>query len=75
MISKISELLKEKKVDGALVSGPANIRHISGFAGTESYLYLTPERKVILTDSRYTLQAEEESGGCEVRTISARQEI
>ena len=71
MISKISELLKEKKVDGALVSSPANIRHISGFAGTESYLYLTPERKVILTDSRYTLQAEEESGGCEVRTISA----
>ena len=52
MISKISELLKEKKVDGALVSSPANIRYLSGFAGTESYLSLPPERKVILTDSR-----------------------
>ena len=70
MISKISELLKEKKVDGALVSSPANIRYLSGFAGTESYLYLTPERKVILTDSRYTLQAEEEGKGCEVQTMS-----
>ena len=67
---KISELLKEKKVDAALVSSPANIRYLSGFAGTESYLYLTPERKVILTDSRYTLQAEEEGKGCEVQTMS-----
>ena len=67
---KISELLKEKNVDAALVSSPANIRYISGFAGTESYLYLDRERKVILTDSRYTLQAEEEGKDCEVRTMS-----
>lgn len=35
MISKISELLKEKKVDGALVSSPANIRYLSRLCGTE----------------------------------------
>ncbi len=70
MRTRIAELLKKKGVGAALLSSPANIRYISGFAGTESYLYLTPERRVILTDSRYTLQAEEEGEGCEVRTMS-----
>ena len=52
-----------------LAARPANIRYISGFAGTESYLYLSAERAVILTDSRYTLQAEKEGKNCGVRTI------
>ena len=67
---KISELLKEKNVDAALVSSPANIRYISGFAGTDSYLYLARDRKVILTDSRYTLQAEEAGKDCAVWTMN-----
>ncbi len=66
------ELQQTKDVDAVLVSSPANIRYLSGFAGTESYLYLSGNRKVILTDSRYTLQAGKESGGLEVRTISGR---
>ena len=54
------ELLRARGLDAALTARPANIRYISGFAGTESYLYLSAERAVILTDSRYTLQAEKE---------------
>ena len=67
---EVRSFLKKQKVDGVLAASPANIRYLSGFAGTESYLYLTRERKVILTDSRYTLQAEEEGKGCEVQTMS-----
>lgn len=63
------ELLRARGLDAALAARPANIRYISGFAGTESYLYLSAERAVILTDSRYTLQAEEEGKNCGVRTI------
>ena len=62
-------LLKEKGLDAAFIASPANIRYLSGFAGTDSYLYLSSKRQVILTDSRYTLQAEEEGKDCEVRTI------
>ena len=63
------ELLRARGLDAALTARPANIRYISGFAGTESYLYLSTERAVILTDSRYTLQAEKEGKDCQVRTI------
>ena len=63
------ELLRARGLDAALAARPANIRYISGFAGTESYLYLSAERAVILTDSRYTLQAEKEGKDCQVRTI------
>ena len=63
------QLLEEKGLDAAFIASPANIRYLSGFAGTDSYLYLSSKRQVILTDSRYTLQAEEEGKDCEVRTI------
>ncbi len=63
------KLLEEKGLDAAFIASPANIRYLSGFAGTDSYLYLSSKRQVILTDSRYTLQAEEEGKDCEVRTI------
>ncbi|HIT66188.1 MAG TPA: aminopeptidase P family protein [Candidatus Merdisoma merdipullorum] len=66
---ELTALLEERDLDAALVSCPANIRYLSGFVGTESYLYLSKERGVILTDSRYTLQAKEEAKGFEVQTI------
>lgn len=62
-------LLQNLDVDAVLVSRPANIRYLSGFVGSESYLYLSRERQMILTDSRYTLQAEEEAESFEVDTI------
>lgn len=66
------EVQKETGADAVLAASPANIRYLSGFAGTESYLYLSEKHQVILTDSRYTLQAKEESGGMEVRTIEGK---
>ena len=69
-IEAARKLLKEKGLDAAFLASPANIQYLSGFAGTDSYLYLSAAgRRVILTDSRYTLQAEEEGENCEVRTI------
>ncbi len=69
-IEAARKLLTEKGLDAAFLASPANIQYLSGFAGTDSYLYLSAAgRRVILTDSRYTLQAEEEGENCEVRTI------
>lgn len=64
------KLMRERQMDAVLAVRPANIRYLSGFVGSESYLYISMDRCVILTDSRYTLQAEEEGKGCEVQTIS-----
>lgn len=69
-IEEARKLLKEKGLDAAFIASAANICYLSGFVGRDSYFYLSGEKQVILTDSRYTLQAEEEGKGCEVRTIS-----
>ena len=64
------QILREYQTDAVLAALPANIRYLSGFVGSESYLYFSEKQQVILTDSRYTLQAEQEAEGCSVRTIS-----
>ncbi|MCI7812646.1 MAG: aminopeptidase P family protein [Lachnospiraceae bacterium] len=66
---KIAAVIGQKNVDAILVSDSYNIRHISQFRG-EGYLYLTKNRQVILTDSRYTTQAKGEAEEFEVFEIN-----
>lgn len=67
---KFDEIWKqEPHVDAVLVSDGYNMRYLSGFRGATGYLFLTPERKVLMTDSRYTTQAKEEAPDFEVLEI------
>jgi Xaa-Pro aminopeptidase len=43
-----------------------NIRYLCGFTGSNGLLVLLPDRGVFFTDSRYTLQARQETQGVEV---------
>lgn len=70
-IEKVRLLLKEKKLDAALVSCPYNMRYLSGFRGGTGYLFVAKNRQVLLTDSRYTTQGEQESPTYEVITVTA----
>ena len=60
MNQKIAQLLKENNLDALLVSGAANMRYFGGFTG-EGYVVFTKKGQYVLTDSRYTVAAEEES--------------
>ena len=53
----ISESLSKWGVDGLFVQKDENLRYISGFTGSDSYLFVTPEAFYLLTDSRYVEQA------------------
>ncbi len=53
------EVLEAKKLDGVLVTSPANMRKCSGFRG-EGLVYVSNDLKLVLTDSRYTVAAREE---------------
>lgn len=59
----ITEFLKENAVEAAFIQKDENCRYISGFTGSDSYLFLTAEEAYLLTDSRYTEQAREEAAG------------
>lgn len=70
-LERLRRLMKAEGLDALFLASPANIRYFSGFSGTDSYVYLSAEKQVILTDSRYTLLAEEAGAGFQVLTVSA----
>lgn len=54
-----TEVFNAKKVDGVLITSPANMRKCSGFRG-EGIIYVSKELKLVFTDSRYVEAAKEE---------------
>jgi Xaa-Pro aminopeptidase len=56
-----SLIQSEDNLDALLVYQPENRRYMSGFTGSEAMLFITPDRAVIATDSRYWEQAEREA--------------
>ncbi len=69
---KAVKLTEEKMLDGLILSDGYNMRYLSGFTGATGYLYISPKRRVLLTDSRYTVQAREESQGFEVLEVNGK---
>lgn len=63
---KAYEVMKEKHADAILVSDGNNMRYLSGFRGATGYLYISEKRRVLLTDSRYTIMAKEEAQAFEI---------
>jgi Xaa-Pro aminopeptidase len=57
-VEKLLKIMKEKEVDGFLVSSEANVTYLSGFTGDSSYLVVSPKGCAFFTDGRYTEQAE-----------------
>lgn len=70
---KARAVLKELGADALLVSDGANMRYLSGFRGATGYLYITGERLVLATDSRYTTMAKEEAPDFEVMELGRGQ--
>lgn len=58
---RIRDILVKENLDGVLISNISNMRYLSGFSGGTGYLLITNREAVIFTDSRYTIQAKEES--------------
>lgn len=59
---KPADLLEAHSLDMLLVTKPANVRYLSGFTSPEDgQVVVSAEGMLLLTDSRYTVQAEQES--------------
>ncbi len=66
---RVQELLQKLSVSAILISNGNNMRYVSGFAGETGYLYISEKRHAVITDFRYTIQAEIEAEGYEIITI------
>lgn len=66
---RVQDILKKKNIDAILISNGKNMRYISGFTGETGYVYISDKRHAVITDFRYTIQAETEAEGYEVITI------
>ncbi len=56
-LDRLTARFPERELDALLISASENRRYLSGFTGSAGYLFITPERAVLVTDSRYTEQA------------------
>lgn len=64
-LEKLREFLEKNRCDGIFIKGDSSIRYFTGFTGGESLLYVDDSRAVIITDSRYTLQVQQQAPQCE----------
>ena len=62
----INDILKQKNIEAIVVTSPENLYYFSGFTGGEGLLVFTPEKKYIIVDGRYTIQAKEQTKDFEV---------
>ena len=55
--------LEGQGLDGLLVAHRPNVRYLTGFSGSAAFVVITPRDVLLLTDSRYDVQAHEEARG------------
>ena len=67
---RVVDILDKFELDAIITSDGYNMRYVSGFSGATGFMYVSKQQKVIITDSRYTIQARDQAYGFEVFEIS-----
>lgn len=62
-LAGVRSYLREHQLDGAMFTSNENRRYYCGFTGSNGYLIVTPEKVSLVTDKRYTTQAQQETTG------------
>ena len=65
-VNRLQELRKalvHKGLDGMYISSYENYRYFSGFTGSNCHLLITAGQSILITDGRYTQQAQEQTEG------------
>jgi Xaa-Pro aminopeptidase len=67
---KIREKMREAGLPALLVSDPTDVGWLTGFTGSYGRVIVTESDAAFVTDSRYTIQAQEEVGDMKVATFA-----
>lgn len=66
-LEAVRRTIQERRLDAFLITSIINVGYLTGFTGSTGAAIVTPERAVVLVDSRYSLQASEECRLFEIR--------
>lgn len=67
---KLRKLLRKSSASAMLVTHPINVTYLTGFTGEASYLLVTSDDEVLLSDARFTAQIAEECAEIETEIRS-----
>ncbi len=65
-IKAVRRELNKKKIGCLILTKPANVTYTTGFLGEDSWAAITKNNVYLLTDSRYTEQAQSECPQCKI---------
>ncbi len=70
-LEKLRRLMKGRKIPTLLLTDFVNVAYITGFTGGDSFAFITPQKQYVITDSRYTEQANKQASSFGVITRRA----
>lgn len=75
--AKLARKLRSAKIDALLVTNETNVRYLTGFTGDSSFLLLGRGVEILISDTRYAIQIDEECPGLEayIRDSSEKIEV
>lgn len=66
-LERVRAKMAEENVPALFVTNLTNVQWLTGFTGSSGFVVLTQDSGVFITDSRYTIQANEEVSGLDVK--------
>lgn len=67
--------LRKAGVEALLVTNPIHVSYLTGFSGEDSYLFLSKKNAILISDTRFTDQIEEECPGLDVHIRQSGQQM
>ncbi len=58
---RLRKIIRQEQAEGVVVTNPVNVRYLTGFTGGDSYLLVTQESDLLLSDPRYEEQISEQA--------------
>lgn len=74
-LNRLRAAMAEAQLPALLVRQPENVGYLSGFTGSSAALLVTPEAALLVTDPRYTVQAQRECPGLDIRQTELTQSL
>lgn len=64
-LERLRRTFKADRVDAVVVTSEVDVRYLTGFTGEQTALWLTPDRALMVSDAKFTVQLAEDCPGLE----------